>query len=95
MHGTAGAAGYQGGATCGFHAMQSHGNSIDRVGAAAFRNREGALAQGAHHHVAFAGHGFAVEVGVGDGFGDNTTVVGGVAESNYLCHFTVLTLFAE
>lgn len=29
-----------------------------------------------------SGHGFAVEVGVGDGFGDNTTVVGGVAEAN-------------
>ena len=34
--------------------------------------------------MAFAGHRFAVEVGVGDGFGDNTAVVGGVIESDYI-----------
>ena len=32
--------------------------------------------------MAFSGHGFAVEVGVGDGFGDNAAVVGGVTKSD-------------
>ena len=36
--------------------------------------------------MAFSGHGFAVEVGVGDGFGDNAAVVGGVAQSNDCFH---------
>ncbi|MNG28179.1 hypothetical protein D3C84_1134070 [compost metagenome] len=41
--------------------------------------------------MAFAGHGFAVEVGVGDGFSDNATVVGGVAEADDGSH-TVSTI---
>lgn len=41
--------------------------------------------------MALAGHGFTVEVGVGNGFGDNTTVVGGVAEADDGFH-TVFTI---
>jgi hypothetical protein len=86
VHGTTGAAGDQGGTASGLHAIQGYGNAIDGIGAAAFGNREGALAQGAHHHVAFTRHGAAIEVGVGDGFGDNAAVVGYVIESNNTFH---------
>lgn len=95
MHGTMGAAGDQSCAAGGLHAIQRHGNAVDGIGAAAFGNGEGAFAQGAHHQITFAGHGFAIEVGVGDGFGDDTAMVGGVAESNYWHHFTALVLVAE
>lgn len=44
MYGTTGAAGDQGGAAGGFHAIQRHGNAVDGIGAAAFGNGEGALA---------------------------------------------------
>ncbi|CAI8748518.1 hypothetical protein EMIT0P291_140149 [Pseudomonas sp. IT-P291] len=86
MDGAARTAGDQRRAAGCLHAIQSHGNAVDGVGAAAFGNREGPLAQGAHHHVAFSCHGFAVEVGVGDGFSDNATVVCGVAEADYAFH---------
>ena len=95
MHSASGTTGDQRCAAGGLHAIQSHGNAVDGISAAAFGNGEGPLAQGAHHHVAFAGHWFAVEVGVGDGFDDNTAVVGGVAETNYLHHFIVLVLVIE
>lgn len=87
MNGTAGAAGDQGCAGGGLHSVQSYRNAVDGIGAAAFGNREGPLASGAHHQIAFAGHRFAVEVGVGDGFGDYTSVVGSISETYSFQHY--------
>ena len=67
----------------GFHAVQSDRNSVDGIGAAALTIGKGPLHQGAHHHAAFTRHQLTVEVDVGEGFNDDSAVVGDVAGAEY------------
>lgn len=90
MHRALAGAGNQAGATGGLHAIECDRRTVDAVGVAAFDDREGAFAQRAEYEIALAGDGFAVEVGVGDGFDYASAVVGGVFESDYVFHLRCL-----
>lgn len=66
-----------------FHAVQSDRNSVDGIGAAALTIGKGPLHQEAHHQAVFTCHQLTVEVGVGDGFNDDSAVVGDAAGAEY------------
>ena len=67
----------------GFHAVQSDRNSVDGIGAAALTIGKGPLHQEAHHQAVFTRHQLTVEVSVGDGFNDDSAVVGDAAGAEY------------
>lgn len=67
----------------GFHAVQSDRNSVDGIGAAALTIGKGPLHQEAHHQAVFTRHQLTVEVSVGDGFNDDSAVVGDAAGVEY------------
>jgi hypothetical protein len=72
-------AGNQGGAARGFRAVKGDGYSVDAVRVTAFDDRELVFAQRAENHIAFAGHGFSVEVGVRDALDHLPVMIGCVA----------------
>ena len=77
------ACGDQAGTAGGLHAVQGDRNSVDGIVAAALTIGKGPLHHGAHHQAVFTRHQLTVEVGVGDGFNEDSAVVGDAAGAEY------------
>ena len=77
------ACGDQAGTAGGLHAVQGDRSSVDGIVAAALDNRERPLHKGAHHQIAISRHRFTVESGAGDGFNEDSAVVGDADGAEY------------